>query len=43
MHKKKVRALDVTGKENIKEKRMKNVAIPLNVEELAQYIAGGSV
>lgn len=33
----------IKTKENIKAKRMKNVGIPLNVEELAEYIAGGSL
>ena len=30
-------------KEYIKTKRTKNVGIPLNIDELAAYIAGGSL
>ena len=31
------------AKEYIKTKRTKNVGIPLNIDELAAYIAGGSL
>lgn len=49
MHKEKIESSNakakeyIKTKENIKAKRMKNVEIPLNLEELAEYIAGGSL
>lgn len=43
MHKEKIKALNVKAKENIKAKGMKNVVMPSNIEELAAYIAGGSL
>lgn len=41
MHKEKIEASNAKG--NIKAKRMKDIEIPLNIEELAEYIAGGSL
>lgn len=43
MHEKKIEASNEKAKEYIKTKRTKNVGIPLNIDELAAYIAGGSL
>ena len=49
MHKEKIEASNAKVKEyiktkgNIKAKRMKDIEIPLNIEELAEYIVGGSL
>ena len=42
-HEKKIEASNEKAKEYIKTKRTKNVGIPLNIDELAAYIAGGSL
>ena len=43
MHEKKIEASNEKAKEYIKTKRTKNVGIPLNIDELVAYIAGGSL
>ena len=43
MHKEKIESPDEKAKEYIKTKRTKNAGIPLNIDELAAYIAGGSL
>lgn len=43
MHEKKIEPSNAKAKEYIKTKRTKNVGIPLNIDELAAYIAGGSL
>ena len=43
MHEKKIEASNEKAKEYIKTKRTENVGIPLNIDELAAYIAGGSL
>ena len=43
MHEKKIEPSNAKAKEYIKTKRTKNVEIPLNIDELAAYIAGGSL
>ena len=43
MHEKKIEASNEKAKEYIKTKRTKNVGIPLNIDELAAYIAGGNL
>lgn len=41
--KEKTEALNIKTKEIIKAKRMNNIVMPLNIEELAAYIAGGNL
>lgn len=43
MHKEKIEASNAKAKEHIKTKRTKNAGIPLSIDELAAYIAGGSL
>ena len=49
IHREKIEVSSVKAKEyiktkrNIKAKRTKNVGIPLSIDELAAYIAGGSL
>ena len=43
MHGKKIEASNEKANEYVKTKRTKNVGIPLNIDELAVYIAGGSL
>ena len=43
MHGKKIEASNEKTNEYVKTKRTKNVGIPLNIDELAAYIAGGSL